>query len=154
MSYKINVANSFFTILCVVLVPKLKNLDSPVDDKKENEDIKDDVDMQVLSKHIEDEQLTLKALDGFLLVLSDDGDITFVSENIGDILGLSKVRLTHHPLFPERDSNKLSMLFQIDMMGQPIWDYAHACDHEELRETLNGRKTSPSELLSGLKTCG
>lgn len=88
-----------FTILCVVLVPKLKNLDSPADDKKENEDTKDDVDMQVLSKHIEDEQLALKALDGFLLVLSDDGDITFVSENIGDILGLSKVRLTHHPLF-------------------------------------------------------
>lgn len=80
-----------FTILCVVLVPKLKNLDSPADDKKENEDTKDDVDMQVLSKHIEDEQLALKALDGFLLVLSDDGDITFVSENIGDILGLSKV---------------------------------------------------------------
>lgn len=38
------------------------------------------------------------------------------------------------------------------MMGQPIWDYAHACDHDELRETLNGRKTSPSELLSGAKT--
>lgn len=40
---------------------------------------------------------------------------------------------------------------QIDMLGQPIWDYAHACDHEELREALNGRKTSPSEVLTGAK---
>lgn len=37
-------------------------------------------------------------------------------------------------------------------MGQPIWDYAHACDHEELREMLNGRKTSPSEVLNGSKS--
>lgn len=36
-------------------------------------------------------------------------------------------------------------------MGQPIWDYAHACDHDELRETLIGRKTSPSEILNGSK---
>lgn len=34
-------------------------------------------------------------------------------------------------------------------MGQPIWDYSHQCDHEELREALNGRKASPSELLAG-----
>lgn len=38
------------------------------------------------------------------------------------------------------------------MMGQTIWDYAHACDHDELRETLNGRKTSPSEVLTGKKS--
>lgn len=38
------------------------------------------------------------------------------------------------------------------MLGQPIWDYAHACDHDELRETLNGRKTSPSEVLTGAKS--
>ena len=38
------------------------------------------------------------------------------------------------------------------MMGQTIWDYAHACDHDELRETLHGRKASPSELLAGSKS--
>ena len=37
-------------------------------------------------------------------------------------------------------------------MGQPIWDYTHACDHDELREALNGRKTSPSEVVNGSKT--
>lgn len=35
-------------------------------------------------------------------------------------------------------------------MGQPIWEYSHQCDHEELREALNGRHHSPSELLKGV----
>lgn len=37
-------------------------------------------------------------------------------------------------------------------MGQSIWEYAHACDHDELRELLNGRKTSPSDVVNGSKT--
>ncbi|XP_065078536.1 protein similar isoform X2 [Ochlerotatus camptorhynchus] len=77
---------------------------------------------------LEKEKLALLSLDGFLLALSADGDITFVSENVLEYLGIS----------------------QIDMMGQPIWDYSHQCDHEELREALNGRNHSPSELLKGV----
>lgn len=34
-------------------------------------------------------------------------------------------------------------------MGQPIWEYSHQCDHDELREAINGRRTSPSELQTG-----
>jgi hypoxia-inducible factor 1 alpha len=34
-------------------------------------------------------------------------------------------------------------------MGNPIWEYSHQCDHDELREALNGRRQSPSELLKG-----
>lgn len=56
-------------------------------DDEQHEDVKP----QILSKFIEDEMFALNALDGFLLVLSDDGDVTYVSENIGDVLGLSKV---------------------------------------------------------------
>lgn len=37
-------------------------------------------------------------------------------------------------------------------MGQPIWDYIHACDHDELREALNGRKTSQSQIMKGEKS--
>lgn len=47
--------------------------------------------MQLILKHIDENHMTLKALDGFLLVLSDEGDVTYVSENICDILGLTKV---------------------------------------------------------------
>lgn len=36
-------------------------------------------------------------------------------------------------------------------MGQPIWDYCHQCDHEELRDALNGRHLSISEVQNGPK---
>lgn len=75
-----------------ILVPELKNLDvTPAKDEKlaETKDVK----LKVLSKSVEEEKLTLMALDGFLLVLSDEGEITYVSDNISDILGLSKVSL-------------------------------------------------------------
>lgn len=38
------------------------------------------------------ENLVMEAVDGFLLVLSDDGDIIFVSENVADILGIQQVK--------------------------------------------------------------
>jgi PAS domain-containing protein len=56
----------------------------------EEEDSKD-IELQLIRKQIIDEHLALKALDGFMLVLCDEGDITYVSENICEILGLSKV---------------------------------------------------------------
>ncbi|KAL7022431.1 hypothetical protein ACKWTF_012240 [Chironomus riparius] len=116
------------------LFPKIKNLDIPID-KAENSDNptveeEEETKIQVLKKLVEDEKFALLALDGFLLVLNNEGDITYVSENISEYLGLSK----------------------IDLLGQPIWDYAHACDHDELREVLNGRKTSPSEVVNGSKS--
>lgn len=36
-------------------------------------------------------QLLKQTMDGFLLVLSNEGDITYVSENIVDFLGITKV---------------------------------------------------------------
>lgn len=48
--------------------------------------------LHVLSKIIEEEKCALLALDGFLLVLNGDGDITFVTENICEYLGLAKVK--------------------------------------------------------------
>lgn len=31
------------------------------------------------------------------------------------------------------------------MIGQQIWDYSHQCDHDELRDILNGRRDSTQE---------
>ncbi|XP_036431113.1 hypoxia inducible factor 1 subunit alpha a [Colossoma macropomum] len=56
----------------------------------------------------------LKALDGILLVLSQDGDVVYVSENVSKCLGLP----------------------QIDLLGQSVFDFTHPCDHEEIREML------------------
>lgn len=41
----------------------------------------------------DEENIVMKALDGFLIVLSTDGDIIYVSENIHDIIGIQQVRI-------------------------------------------------------------
>lgn len=51
-----------------------------------------DMKLNVLSKIVESEKCALMALDGFMLILDGEGDITFVSENITEYLGLSKVK--------------------------------------------------------------
>ncbi|XP_058813465.1 protein similar [Topomyia yanbarensis] len=107
--------------------PKSENTgDSVEDDITESEDVKE-TKLALEELAIENEKIALQTLDGFLLILSADGDVTYVSENVSEYLGIS----------------------QIDVMGQPIWDYSHQCDHEELREALNGRH-SPAEINKGV----
>lgn len=71
-------------------------MDLPVNDREDEQEDSKDIDKQLILKHIDDNQMALKALDGFLLVLSDEGDITYVSENIGEILGLSMVNIVFY----------------------------------------------------------
>ncbi|XP_009459984.1 PREDICTED: hypoxia-inducible factor 1-alpha-like [Nipponia nippon] len=59
----------------------------------------------------------LKALDGFVMVLSEDGDMIYTSENVNKCMGLTQFELTGHSVF----------------------DFTHPCDHEELREMLTHR---------------
>ncbi|XP_069996571.1 hypoxia-inducible factor 1-alpha-like isoform X5 [Penaeus vannamei] len=66
---------------------------------------------------VEMDTLFLKALDGFLLVLSTDGDVVYTSENIVIFLGLS----------------------QVDVMGQSLYEYTHPCDHEEVRDLVSAK---------------
>lgn len=42
---------------------------------------------------IPDESLFLKSLEGFLLVLSPEGDFVFLSDNVSEYLGITQVRL-------------------------------------------------------------
>ncbi|XP_037128014.1 endothelial PAS domain-containing protein 1b [Syngnathus acus] len=72
----------------------------------------------------DDEQMSslyLKSLEGFITVVTSDGDMIFLSENINKFVGLTQVELT----------------------GQSIFDFTHPCDHEEIRENLS-LKTSGS----------
>ncbi|XP_055850858.1 protein similar [Episyrphus balteatus] len=78
-----------------------------------------------LWKAAETHKILSQALDGFMIILSNDGDVTYVSENINEYLGISK----------------------IDMLGQQIWEYAHQCDHDELKEALNIKKSILSEKV-------
>ncbi|XP_069881618.1 endothelial PAS domain-containing protein 1 isoform X2 [Dipodomys merriami] len=60
------------------------------------------------------DNLYLKALEGFIAVVTQDGDMIFLSENISKFMGLTQVELTGHSIF----------------------DFTHPCDHEEIRENL------------------
>ncbi|XP_076360502.1 LOW QUALITY PROTEIN: hypoxia-inducible factor 1-alpha-like [Tachypleus tridentatus] len=66
----------------------------------------------------------LKALEGFLLVLSEEGDFVFMSENVHHYLGLT----------------------QIDLLGNNIYDFSHPCDHEEIKQILSFKDNEKSKL--------
>ncbi|XP_031436004.1 hypoxia-inducible factor 1-alpha-like [Clupea harengus] len=68
--------------------------------------------------------LFLKALDGFFMVLSEDGDMVYLSENVNKCLGLPQIDLTGHSLF----------------------DFTHPCDHDEIREMLVHKTASSKKV--------
>ncbi|MEQ2271013.1 Endothelial PAS domain-containing protein 1, partial [Xenotaenia resolanae] len=61
------------------------------------------------------DNLYLKSLEGFITVVTADGDMIFLSENINKFMGLTQVELTGHSIF----------------------DFTHPCDHEDIRENLS-----------------
>ncbi|XP_040977686.1 hypoxia-inducible factor 3-alpha-like [Aquila chrysaetos chrysaetos] len=63
----------------------------------------------------------LKALSGFVMVLSEAGDMIFLSENVNRLLGLS----------------------QLELIGHSVFDFVHPCDHEELQDVLSPRQAVP-----------
>ncbi|KAL7297289.1 hypothetical protein TKK_0009687 [Trichogramma kaykai] len=69
------------------------------------------------------DELFLKALDGFLMVLDNNGDMVFLSENVKNYLGIA----------------------QMDLMGQSVFDYSHPCDHDEIRESISLKSSEISE---------
>ncbi|KAM4643470.1 neuronal PAS domain-containing protein 1 [Amazona ochrocephala] len=60
----------------------------------------------------------LQALGGFVMVLSEGGDMIFLSENVNRLLGLS----------------------QLELIGHSVFDFVHPCDHEELQDVLSPRQ--------------
>ncbi|XP_041748464.1 endothelial PAS domain-containing protein 1 isoform X2 [Coregonus clupeaformis] len=61
------------------------------------------------------DSLYLKSLEGFVTVVTSDGDMIFLSENVNKLMGLTQVETT----------------------GQSIFDFTHPCDHDEIRENLS-----------------
>ncbi|XP_023819367.1 endothelial PAS domain-containing protein 1 [Oryzias latipes] len=65
------------------------------------------------------DSLYLKSLEGFITVVTTDGDMIFLSENINKFMGLTQVELTGHSIF----------------------DFTHPCDHDEIKENLSLKTT-------------
>ncbi|CAH2094388.1 unnamed protein product [Euphydryas editha] len=80
-------------------------------------------------EEVQSELSYMKALDGFVLVLSQQGDIVYCSENIAEHLGVS----------------------QMEIMGQSVFEFSHPCDHDEIREALRAGNDGKRDLLLRLK---
>ncbi|XP_052744101.1 hypoxia-inducible factor 1-alpha isoform X2 [Bicyclus anynana] len=80
-------------------------------------------------EEVQSELSYMNALDGFVLVLSQQGDIVYCSENISEHLGVS----------------------QLEIMGQSVFEFSHPCDHDEIRESLRSGNDGKRDLLLRLK---
>ncbi|AWP17926.1 Protein kinase C [Scophthalmus maximus] len=66
------------------------------------------------SQAMEETNMYLSILEGFLMVLSAEGDMIYLSDNISKYMGLT----------------------QTELMGHNIFDLTHPCDHGEIRNNL------------------
>ncbi|XP_037341906.2 hypoxia inducible factor 1 subunit alpha a isoform X2 [Pungitius pungitius] len=101
VSSSLDKASIMRLIISYLCMRKLLNTDEPLTEEET------ELESQLNSAY-------LKALDGFLLVLSEDGDMIYLSENVNKCLGMA----------------------QFDLTGHSVFDFIHPCDQEELREML------------------
>ncbi|XP_053502327.1 hypoxia inducible factor 1 subunit alpha, like [Ictalurus furcatus] len=69
-----------------------------------------------------------QALAGFILVLNEDGDMVFLSDNVNKFIGIT----------------------QLELLGQSVYEYVHPCDQEELRDLLT---TKPGLFKKKCESC-
>ncbi|XP_061612117.1 hypoxia-inducible factor 1-alpha-like isoform X5 [Phyllopteryx taeniolatus] len=75
---------------------------------------------------VDETDVYLRVLEGFVMVLSSEGDMMFLSDNVGRYLGLT----------------------QTELMGHNVFEFTHPCDHEEIRSNL---RLSAEEFWSDAK---
>lgn len=87
----------------------LRRLLQPDEQQKECEDEEEDVDPM--------DSFYPQTLAGFIMVLSEEGDLIFLTENVSKHIGIT----------------------QLELLGQSLYDFVHPCDQEELRDLLAPR---------------
>ncbi|XP_071764024.1 endothelial PAS domain-containing protein 1 [Centroberyx gerrardi] len=92
-------------------------------DDGQNEEEKETEEVKALEEAGETD-LYLRLLEGFLMVVSTDGDMIYLSDNVSKHMGLT----------------------QAELMGHNIYEFTHPCDHEEIRNNLR--------LFAGDGWCG
>ncbi|XP_042161469.1 endothelial PAS domain-containing protein 1-like [Oncorhynchus tshawytscha] len=75
-------------------------------------------------KEMGETDLYLRILGGFVVVVTTEGDMIYLSDNIREYMGLT----------------------QVELMGHSIYDFTHPSDHKEIRDNL--------DLTAGRSGCG
>uniref|UniRef100_A0A1I7U4Z5 PAS domain-containing protein n=1 Tax=Caenorhabditis tropicalis TaxID=1561998 RepID=A0A1I7U4Z5_9PELO len=73
------------------------------------------------------EEIALKSLGGFILVLNDNGEIYYASENVEGFLGFH----------------------QSDILHQPVYDLIHSEDRDDIRQQLDANFHIPTSTAQG-----
>ncbi|XP_051963047.1 hypoxia-inducible factor 1-alpha-like isoform X2 [Xyrauchen texanus] len=71
-----------------------------------------------------------QALAGFVMVMTEEGDMVFLSETVNKYIGIT----------------------QLELLGQSVYEFVHPCDQEELRDILTtrpGLSKKKAEKLTG-----
>ncbi|XP_034050337.1 endothelial PAS domain-containing protein 1 isoform X1 [Thalassophryne amazonica] len=79
---------------------------------------------------VEETNMYLRTLEGFVMVVSADGDIVFLSDNVSTHMGLT----------------------QTELMGHNIFEFTHPCDHEEVRNSLRLPAGVRTDLVMRIKS--
>nr|XP_057935499.1 hypoxia inducible factor 1 subunit alpha, like isoform X2 [Doryrhamphus excisus] len=94
---------------------------------------KEEEEKEVEEDEEEDEDpangLYAQALAGFIVVISEEGDMIYLTENVNKHVGIA----------------------QLELLGQSVYDFIHPCDQEELRDILSlrpgcGKKGAKGQL--------
>ncbi|XP_005812034.2 hypoxia-inducible factor 3-alpha-like [Xiphophorus maculatus] len=67
-----------------------------------------------------------QALAGFVMVMTEEGDMVFLTENVNKHIGIT----------------------QLELLGQSVYDFIHPCDQEELRDLLTPRPGLSKKLMA------
>uniref|UniRef100_A0A3P9Q8I3 Hypoxia inducible factor 1 subunit alpha, like n=1 Tax=Poecilia reticulata TaxID=8081 RepID=A0A3P9Q8I3_POERE len=67
-----------------------------------------------------------QALAGFVMVMTEEGDMVFLTENVNKHIGIT----------------------QLELIGQSVYDFIHPCDQEELRDLLTPRPGLSKKLMA------
>ncbi|XP_043976016.1 hypoxia inducible factor 1 subunit alpha, like [Gambusia affinis] len=67
-----------------------------------------------------------QALAGFIMVMTEEGDMVFLTENVNKHIGIT----------------------QLELLGQSVYDFIHPCDQEELRDLLTPRPGLSKKLMA------
>ncbi|XP_043115842.1 hypoxia inducible factor 1 subunit alpha, like isoform X1 [Puntigrus tetrazona] len=71
-----------------------------------------------------------QALAGFILVMTEEGDMVFLSESVSKYIGIT----------------------QLELLGQSVYEFVHPCDQEELRDILATRPGVSKKKTSSEKS--
>ncbi|XP_071352045.1 hypoxia inducible factor 1 subunit alpha, like isoform X2 [Trachinotus anak] len=93
------------------------------ENQKEKSDEEDEEEVEEEEEEEDEDPMDTfypQALAGFIMVMTEEGDMIYLTENISRHIGIT----------------------QLELLGQSVYDFVHPCDQEELRDLLAPRPGS------------